>query len=325
MDKTKNQSSALKAPLDTILGSKGHVMVLRKLTESDSPMSPSELIKRTSLSRQGVYNVIKRLAETGIIRYVGSGKQQQIRIREEYPLADSISELFKRERGQYDNFIKRLKELIKSLEIKPKSAWIFGKIAQGTDDYGDPVRIALLGDIKSIDELTENFRNKIYEKAIETEFDVTIDVKGVTVADIESRPIINTNKLVMLWGMDPQHYLASWKDERKGRKSHQDLDRQSHTDAQVWSELLKMYPDIIKRTISNLENRIAQTSSGEKKELQEWKRILERMSFQRLKKFLESDSERATRLRQSLPFWPILRDNERDNLKKIKSDRERNE
>ncbi|MCW9708805.1 winged helix-turn-helix domain-containing protein [Fodinibius salsisoli] len=318
MNKSSNKNSALETPLDAILGSKGHVMVLRRLTESDSPMSPSELIKRTSLSRQGVYNVIQRLAETGILRYVGSGKHQQITIREEYPLADIISALFKRERDQYDNFIKRLKELIKSLEIKPKSAWIFGKIAQGTDDYGDPVRIALLGDLKTIDELTESFRNRIYENAIENEFDVTIDVRGVTVADIESRPIINSNKPLMLWGMDPQHYLVSWKDEREGRRSHQDLDHQSHTDAQVWSELLKMYPDIIKRTISNLENRITQTSSGEKKELQEWKRILESMSFQRLKKFLESDSERATRLRQSLPFWEILNEQERHEFEKLK-------
>lgn len=318
MNKSSSKNSALKTPLNDILGSKGHIMVIRRLTESDSPMSPSELIKRTSLSRQGVYNVIQRLAETGIISYVGSGKQQQIRIREEYPLADIISELFKRERGQYDNFIKRLKELIKSLEIKPKSAWIFGKITQGADDYGDPVRIALLGDLKTVDELTENFRNRIYKEAIESEFDVTIDVKGVTVADIESRPIINSNKPLMLWGMDPQHYLVSWKDEGKGRKSHQDLDQQSQADAQVWSELLKMYPDIIKRTISDLENRIAQTRSGEEKELQEWKRILESMSLQRLKKFLESDSERAARLRQSLPFWEILNEQERHEFEKLK-------
>lgn len=318
MNKSNNQNSALKTPLDTILGSKGHVMVLRRLMESNNPMSPSELIKRTNLSRQGVYNVVQRLAQTGIIKYVGSGKQQQITIREEYPLADIILSLFKEEREQYDGLVKCLKELIKSLEIKPKSAWIFGKIAQGSDDYGDPVRIALLGDLKTIDELTENFRNRIYEKAIEKEFDVTIDVRGVTLADVESRPTINTNKPVMLWGMDPQHYLVGWKDEREGKRSHQDLDHQSETDAQAWSELLRMYPDIIERTINYLDNRIAQASSGEKKELQEWKRILESMSFQRLKKFLESDSERATRLRQSLPFWEILNEQERHEFEKLK-------
>ncbi|MDR8389513.1 hypothetical protein NC796_00095 [Aliifodinibius sp. S!AR15-10] len=100
------------------------------------------------------------------------------------------------------------------------------------------------------------------------------------------------------------------------------MDSQSLIDSKAWSELLKTYPEIIQRTIKYLEDRIPETSSGEKKELQEWKHILESMSLQRLKKFLESDSERSTRLRQSLPFWPALKDSERAKLKKLKSEQD---
>jgi len=60
------------------------------------------------------------------------------------------------------------------------------------------------------------------------------------------------------------------------------------------------------------------TSIPAQKKLQEWKHILKSMSFQRLKKFLESDSERSARLRQSLLFWPVLNDSEGTELDKIK-------
>ncbi|MEX0770953.1 MAG: helix-turn-helix domain-containing protein [Balneolaceae bacterium] len=320
MDKSDNRNSSLKTPLDDILGSKGHIMILRQLSEADNPMSHSELLDRTSLSRQGVYDVVRRLVETGILTYVGSGKQQQLELRQNYPLTNYITKLFKVEKKRFEDLIQSLKEEIKNLDIKPKSAWIFGKVAQGSDEYGDPIRIALLGDVKTVDEITEEFRDRLYESDIEKHYDVTIEINGVTLADLEPRPIINANKIILLSGLDPLHYLVGSKDERKGKRFHQDFDKQSLIDSKSWTELLKNYPEIIQRTIHYLEDRIQKINSREKKELQEWKHILESMSFQRLKKFLESDSERSTRLRQSLPFWPVLNDSERAKLEKIKSE-----
>jgi len=322
MNESNNQHSALKFPLNDILGSKGHVKVLRRLSEAEHPMSPSELINKTSLSRQGVYDVVQRLVENGIVQYVGSGKQQQIILREEYPLADIISELFHKERKRYGDLIEEVKGLIEDLDMKPKSAWIFGKLAKKSDEYGDPVRIAILGDANTIDDITARFRERLYDKNIEQEFDITIDISGVTIADIESRPQIYGDNIIMLWGMAPQYYLSDWQEERGGKSSHQDFDQQSLLDAELWTELLKRNPGLIKRTVQDLQDRIQETRSGEKKELEEWKHILESMSFQRLKKFMESDSERATRLRQSLPFWPVLTENEREELMKIKSEKE---
>jgi vacuolar-type H+-ATPase subunit E/Vma4 len=257
---------------------------------------------------------------TGIIQYTGSGKQQQIVIRKQHPLANTIKELLETEKRNYDALIKNLKEVLRSLELKPKSAWIFGKVAQRSDDYGDPLRIALLGDVKSIDDITEEFRNRLYKSDLEKHYDVTIEISGVTLADVETRPIINTNKIILLWGMDPLFYTVGSKDERDGKRLHEDFDKQSLIDSKAWTELLKTHPEIIQRAIQALEDRITDINSGEKKELQEWKHILESMSFQRLKKFLESDSERSARLRQSLPFWPVLNDSERTTLEKIKTE-----
>ncbi|MEX2367904.1 MAG: winged helix-turn-helix domain-containing protein [Balneolaceae bacterium] len=320
MNNLDNKNSALKTPLDDILGSKGHIMILRQLAEAENPMSHSELLDRTSLSRQGVYDIVRRLIENGIISYVGSGKQQQVQLRQEYHLTDIITKLFKAEKKRFEDLIQRLKKEIKNLEIKPKSAWIFGKVAQGIDQYGDSLCVAMMGEVRTVDQIVEDLRSQIYETEIEKQFDVTIEISGVTLADFESRPIFNTNMIILLWGPDPQHFLVGSKDERTGKRTHQDLDKQSLIDSKAWTELLKTHPEIIQRTIEYLEERIPQIRSGEKNELKEWKHILESMSFQRLKKFLQSDSERSTRLRQSLPFWPVLNNNERAKLEKIKSE-----
>lgn len=320
MDKPDNRYSSLKTPLDNILGSKGHVRILRQLSETDNPMSHSELLDRTSLSRQGVYDVVRRLVETGILKYVGSGKQQQVKLRQEYPLTDFIRHLFNTEKKRFEDLIQRLKEEIKNLYTKPKSAWIFGKVAIGSDEYGDPLRIALLGDVVTTDKITDQFRDQLYDSDIEKQFDVTIEISGFTLADLDHKSLENREEIILLWGPNPHHYLEGSKGKKEIKRTHQDFDKQSLIDSKAWTELLKTHPEIIQRTIHYLENRISQTNSGEKKELQEWKHILESMSFQRLKKILESDSERSTRLRQSLPFWPVLKDSERAKLEIIKSE-----
>ena len=320
-----DHNSALKNPLNEILGYQANVRLLRCLVETREAMGHSELANRTGLSLPGIHKVVHRMLKTGIIQYTGSGKQQQIEIRKEHPLYDAIKELFKMEKEYYDSLIKCIKKTMEELESKPKSAWIFGKLAQGLDEYGDPIHIALLGDVKIVDEVTHEFRDLVYESDLEKKFDVTIDINGVTLADIESKPVIDMENIILLWGTNPQYYLESSKNEREGKTSHQDLDSKSLIDSKAWTELLKTYPEIIQRTISYLEVRIPKISSGEKKELQEWQHILESMSLQRLKKFLESDSERSTRLRQSLPFWPVLKDNERTKLEKLKSEQEDHE
>lgn len=323
MRPVNDHSSTIKNPLNNILGYQANIRLLRSLVETGGAMSHSELADRTGLSLPGIHKVVPRMIETGIIKYTGSGRQQQVEIRKDHPLAEIIKELFEVEKDYYDSFIKNLKMEIEALKLKPKSAWIFGKLAQGSDEYGDPVRIALLGDIKNIDDITDEFRNRVYEAEIEKRYDVTIDITGLTLADLRSKSVNYIDQILMLWGYDPHHYMENSRGKGKER-THKDLDQQSLKDSRVWSELLKTYPEIIGRTTSYLSVLIPQASSGEKKELQEWKHILESMSFQRLKKFLESDSERSTRLRQSLPFWPVLKDNEREKLKEIKSEQTEN-
>ena len=319
MKKLNNQNSAIKHPLDDILGSRGHIMVLRQLSKAEFPTSHSELLDRTTLSRQGVYDVVSRLADYGIVEYVGSGKQKQVVLRNQYPLADIISGLFEREKQRFDNLLGQLKEKVRKSRLKPQSAWIFGKVAQGMDEYGDPVRIALLGELRTIDKLTEDFRDRLYDADISKKYDITFEVIGLVEADLESKPRVIEEPIILLWGIDPKTAFGK-AEEESNYKTHGELDKRSLDDAKVWTKLLKKYPEVIPRAIDYLNSKIDEAKPGEHKELLEWRNILESMSYQRLKKFLESDSERSVRLRQSLPFWQVLNEHERTTFKELKSD-----
>lgn len=319
MEEVVNQNSALRTPLDDILGSRGHILALRQLVELEGPTSPSELLKRTGLSRQGVYDVVGRLFESGILTYIGSGQRQLVKLRVDHPLSQAITELFASERKRYERLISRLHEEMKRLVHKPTSAWIFGKAAKGMDEYGDPLQIAVLGELKTIESQTDKLKDRIYQSGIEAEFDVTIDLRGVTVADLEFRSELTEDQIILLWGIEPKQFLKASSETSNGNHTHQDLDARSLADAKAWTQLLKRYPEIIPKTVKYLDSRIPKISSGEKKELQEWKHLLESMSLQRLQKFLLSDSERSVRLRQSLPFWQVLNENERADFHKLKS------
>ena len=247
MNKLTSSNSTLKTPLNEILGSKGHVMVLRTLVNANSSLSHSELLDRTNLSRQGVYDVVGRLVETGILTYSGSGKQQQVRLRKEHPLSGDIIGLFKSESDRFHSLIQRLHEAIKTLHEKPKSAWIFGRVAQSIDSYGDPIQIAVLGDVKYVDQITESLRSQLYQNEIESKFDVTIDIRGITIADLESRTVLIEGDIILLWGISPINYMEDINRSSHKRMTHQDLDARSLTDAKAWTKLLKKYPEIIPR------------------------------------------------------------------------------
>ncbi|MDZ7720646.1 MAG: hypothetical protein U5K72_17650 [Balneolaceae bacterium] len=88
---------------------------------------------------------------------------------------------------------------------------------------------------------------------------------------------------------------------------------------------MHQHPELISRTIQSLEKRIEEGDSHTKNELKEWKDFLESTSVQRLAKFLESESERATQMRQSNPFWLVVSDEEKEEYEKILSKLVQNE
>ncbi|MEX0858381.1 MAG: winged helix-turn-helix transcriptional regulator [Balneolaceae bacterium] len=314
MRPTSKPDSYLRNPLDQILGYPANIQLLRILVETGWGMSASEISKRTGLSVPGVHKVISRLLKTGVIQQEGSGRSQLIIVRKEHPLIPVLTELFQTEKNKYENLLEKLKKIIDELKVKPSSVWLYGKVAKRIDDYGDSLQIAIYDQVKRINELTDNYKKQLIKENIERDFDVTIEVRGVTSAD--KYLIIEPDKM-MIWGVDPIHLLEEEGTGNQRVNSHQDLDKRSLSDADLWIDFLKTHPEAIERTKSYLKGKIQAEKSGVRNELKEWYRLLESMSFQRLKKFLQSDSEHSTRLRQSLPFWPVLTEADRKEFKSM--------
>jgi hypothetical protein len=73
-------------------------------------------------------------------------------------------------------------------------------------------------------------------------------------------------------------------------------------------------PSLVERAQKYITRRLNRASAAERRELLEWNQILASTSLAQLRKFLVDPGERATRLRQTLPFVDILSKDERDRL-----------
>jgi hypothetical protein len=309
-------NSALKTPLNEILGYPGNVRILRCLMNKKISMSYGELADQSGISIPGVHKAVDRLIKTGILAYQGSGKRQLITSREQHPLFYPLSECFNAETERFESLKNRLKQEVGNMKVKPVSAWMYGKTVQGVDQYGDPLQIALLGSPSSIDDLTDQFKECVADSKIESTFDVTIQINGITQADLDADHKTIAGGTDLLWGMAPIFFAEGYRSSA-GSKTHGDLDAQSLQAGKALGKLLTTYPEIVARTIRHLESRISETDSGVKGELTEWKQLLESASLQRLIKLLVSEGERATRMRQSNPFWQVLTEGERQKLVEV--------
>jgi len=314
MRPTSTPDSYLRNPLDQILGYPGNIQLLRTLIDTGRGMSTTEIAERTGLSVPGVHKVISRLLEAGVAQREGSGRTSKVIIREDHPLSPILTELFQTEKKKSQNLFKNLKKCVEELEVKPKSVWIYGNVAKGTDDYGDPLQISIYGHAKNIDKLTESYKDRLINNYVERNYDVTIEVRGVTSAEMD---LMMDTKKIMIWGFDPSQLSSGQSERKEGSMSHQELDARSLNDAGLWIDFLKKHPEVIERSKAYLKDKVQSERSGVRNELKEWYRLLKSMSFQRLKKFMQSDSERSTRLRQSLPFWPVLTESERKEFKSM--------
>jgi len=121
---------------------------------------------------------------------------------------------------------------------------------------------------------------------------------------------------VPLAGVPPTGFLE-WRDPTGATgqqiRSHRDLDARAHRLAELVAQEIARDPTLIDRARSFIKNRRPAASPGERKELDEWDRLLRTMSPARLRQFLVDPGERATRLRQSLPFVGALNPRKADD------------
>lgn len=159
-------SGYLSNPLSSILTSRSLVDVLRYFFRKNRPLSAGEVITALNLSRQGVYNSLNTLVETGVLEMSGSVSVQHYQIRTESVMYSLLRNLFEQEQQHFENFKNELKKQFDFPEVL--SLWIYGKHAKGTDTFADGIQVACLIDSADFNststQLMHHFRMSGFEK-----------------------------------------------------------------------------------------------------------------------------------------------------------------
>lgn len=309
MRPAKTAQSALRAPLNPILGTEANVRILRELAATDVPLGRAELAERCGLSLPGASAAIDKLLRTGMIEPVGGGGQQLVRLRAGHPLRGVVEALFRAEAVRVASLFDELRAVAMAAE-GVRAAWIEGPVADGSDAASEPAVLGFLAGSRDVSRLATVLREAV--APLEREYDLTIEVRGRTEADLatgdaeDERLLRRARSLI---GPHPTVYLEAGgepvpvaNDSRLA--SHAAHDEDALAAASWIAGRLDRDPGLPERARSWLVHRIHDASGQERHELMEWLRLLETASIPRLQHTLLSTGERSTRLRQSNPFSP---------------------
>lgn len=307
--------SALRAPLNRLLGTEANVRILRVLAETATPLSRAEIARRAELNASGVRRSVDALIGWGIVESVGAGSRRPVRLRREHPLAAPLEDLFHAERRRFQELIDGLRSRIAELRPPPLSAWVQGPVARDEDEPEDPLVVGLLAAAGDIDETADRLRAAVGD--LVRAQDVLIEVRAFALPDLravaEARSELEN--LILLHGPSPLDLLdAESERERGAAVDHALLDRRALALGRALAERIAEDPSLVERARRYVLKRLQQASPGQRKELREWDRILESVSLPRLRQLLTDPGERATRLRQTLPFLEALSPDERQEI-----------
>ena len=304
--------------MNHLLGTEANVRILRALATTRVPMSKAAIARRAALNPSGTARSVEHLTTLGIIESLGTGSRRLYQLRREQPLSSLLVHLFTAELELFEAVVDGIRAIVHRIKPPPRAAWIQGPVAAESDAPGDPIVVGILASAKSIDETAETLGAAVAD--LERTYDVSIPVHGLTSADIAALPEAaraQLEKTVPLLGPPPLELIRERHPDRSVNRSrsHEDLDRRALELARAVADRLSEDPTLIERAQRYVTRRLGRSSPRERQTYEEWDRVLRTMSISRLKRFLVEHSERATRLRQSLPFVDALSKGDRESLK----------
>lgn len=315
----KLSQSGLRYPLNEILGTEANVRLLRVLALHTGPFTAGELAKRAMLTRTSVYPALRVLEGAGIVEFIGVGPQKLVQLRERHPLSQPLRELFGAEVDRFDNLMQALRRLPAARHPGVVSAWLV-EAPRGSESV--ILTLHVVARAEDIDDVVSALNREVAE--VERTFDVAVAVRGLGRSEVGSvmpASSVSQDAVLLVAGVPPVSLLESTGRRHRSRLStHVEHDARARRLALAIAAKLKADPGLAKIAANRVTRRAKEASAGERQELAEWARLLSTLSAARLRAFLVEDSERATRLRQSLPALQLLSPTERDAVLRSDSD-----
>ncbi len=291
----------LRYPLNELFGTEAHVRLIRVLaTDVGGPVSSSDAAQRAGLTLRGAQKAFNRLVESGFVEKIGGGRRQQYTLRKSEKLVQTIINLFTMESNRYNELIQSIKKTIQLQQPAPVAVWL----EELPVKTGDPLFLSVLHETRYIHEYIKLLRNDL--QSIEKSYDLTIELKGYTKADMFD---LNEEKIVPLYGILPLPNISSQK-----LVSHLETDRHIQALASRLASYIEKDPSVIHRAKEYVSHQLMHKQGPATPDIEEWRSILDAYSVHRLSRFLSSSSERATRLRQSCPLFAVLTAQERNHI-----------
>ena len=319
----KQRQNPLLRPLNEILGTPANVRLMRTLTLSTVSLTSGELAKRAQLGRTSIYPALRELERAGIVEFVGAGAQAQVQIRDRHPLSRQLRQLFRAEARRFEEFVAALRELFEQLRIRPISAWADEREKNG--EIAGTLRLYFIARPEEVEALTDILNSQLAKA--EQAYDIHIAVTGLTRSELQTHSGVTEDGLddaILIAGVPPVALLEGSHQSRNRPtlRSHDEHDARSRRLALAIATKLRRDPGLINLAEDHIKRRAPKASPGEKRELAEWTRLLSTMSPARLGRFLLENSERAIRLRQTLPTLNLLSPAEREAVIRSQTDAE---
>jgi hypothetical protein len=314
MRPTKHAESIISAPLNRIFRTEAGVRVLRVLSLTQHPLGRAEVAARARLDPSGVRRALRELAEQGIVEAVGAGAAQPVRLRMAHPFARPLRSLFRAEAARADAITKEVRRAASSVSPPPGAVWMVHPVPSGG---AESLQIGVLASPVHVDGAVQVLRDEL--RQMERHEDLAVEVRGYTAADLAVLSAAEREVLsgaVPVLGPLPESLVTGDPGAPTGARvrDHADLDEQALALAGAVAKRIMRDPTLIERAQKYVREYLKTAPPGERKEMEEWAAILEIMPPARLQKFLVNTDERATRLRQSLPFLGVLTPAERTTL-----------
>jgi len=137
---------ALRDYAEEILGSKGHVRVLRALVRYRGKVfTVRELAKAADLSHPQTSKVLRGLESRGVVRLQPVGRAHQVSLNDEsYVLKSVIEPLFVAERNTINSLVSTIRSFFEDKRIV--SVAIFGSVARGLEREASDIDLLIVSD-----------------------------------------------------------------------------------------------------------------------------------------------------------------------------------
>jgi hypothetical protein len=232
-----------------------------------------------------------------------------------------MKDLFRDEARRLDAVTVALRKLVSTLPHRPMSAWI-----DGTPDDGrntDTFRLYFVARPEELEGATDFLSAHLTD--IERKHDVHVVVHGLTRSELANaldKRTTGDDGVRLIGGVPPTAFLERPQSalHPPSITSHDEHDARTRKLALALATKLKADPGLLAVAADRVKRRAIEASARERRELAEWNRILSTMSPARLQRFLVEDSERAVRLRQSLPALNLLSPAEREAVLRSRTD-----